>query len=220
MKVNYKDAVIILILVTLGAIFLVFGGCWFGWSDLIRGNLTVFIFSLTILYFSFSYDKWRKEKEDENKRKGILKGIYKEIIERARYLEYYQRESRGYDTPYFIRVAPFPNSAWESAISNGYYDPQDPSWVDYAYIYNATDNVHLNLSFANDIAFKTTLSPDVRDEQLTSIYQLLQRQIQEIMVIIGESTKRLENELSISHDEVIRVNTEITNRINRTLRND
>lgn len=90
MKVNSKDVVIILLLVTLGALFLAFGGIWFKWTELIRGNLSVFIFSLTLLYFSFSYDRWKQNKEKEDKRLGILNGIYKEIIERARYLQYYQ----------------------------------------------------------------------------------------------------------------------------------
>ncbi len=217
MKVNYKDATVILLFVTTGAVILVFGGGLFGWSELIRGTLSVFIFSVTTLYFSFSYDKWKKEKESENKRKGILKGIYKEIIERARYLQYYQSLEINYNSPYFVRIAPFPNSAWESAISNAYYDPQDQSWVDYAYIYNATDNVHVNLNSATEIAFKSTLSTEVRDEQLTLIYQLVQKSIQEIMVIIDDSIKKLENELSISRNEVRRINDEIQKRIKATL---
>jgi hypothetical protein len=219
MKINRKDVVIIILLVTTGAVFLVFGGRWFQWSDLIRGNLSVFIFSLTILYFSFSYDKWKQDKEKEDKRLGILKGIYKEIIERARYLEYYQNECEKRDSPYFVNVASFPNSAWESAISNGYYNPQDQSWADYAYIYSATDNINLNLNLANDIFFKSTAQPELLTKHLTSIYALLRRQVREVMVIISESTKSLENELSISRDDIIRINDEIRKRVNITLGN-
>ena len=217
MKVNYKDAAILSVLTAIGAVILAYSGYLFGWSDLVRGTSSVFIFSLTTLYFSFSYERWKKEKENENKRKGILKGIYKEIIERARYLQYYQSLNMKYDSPYFVRIAPFPNSAWESAISNAYYDPEDQSWVDYAYIYNATDNVHLNLNSASEIAMKSTVPPEVRDKQLTSIYQLVQSSILEIMVIIDESVKKLEKELSISHDEVLRINEEIQKRIKATL---
>ena len=48
---------------------------------------------------------------------------------------------------------------------------------------------------------------------------MLRKNIPEIMVIINESTKRLENELSISHDEMLRINDAITKRINITLSN-
>jgi len=219
MKVNGKDVVIILLLVTLGALFLVFGGIWFNWTALIRGNLSVFIFSLTILYFSLSCDKWKQNKEKEDKRLGILRGIYKEIVERARYLQYYQTKCAVIKSPYFVNAPTFPNSAWESAIANGYYDPRDQSWADYAYIYNATDNVKLNWDLANDISFKSTAAPELLDKQLRSVYDMLRRQIPEIMVIINESTKRLENELSISHDEMIRINEAIRKRINMTLSN-
>jgi hypothetical protein len=212
-KVNCKDVVIILLLVILGALFLVFGGSWFSWTELIRGNLSVFIFSLTILYFSFSYDKWKQNKEKEDKRLGILNGIYKEIVERARYLQYYQTKCEETGEPYFVNAPPFSNSAWESAIANGYYDPRDQSWADYAYIYSATDNVNLNWNLANDICLKSTVEPEVLREHLKSIYDMLRKTIPEIMIIINESTKRLENELSISHDEMLRINDAIIKRI-------
>jgi hypothetical protein len=80
MKINSRETITILLLAVVGAIFLAFGGSLFGLDDLIRGNISVFIFSLTIMYFTFSLDKWKKNKENEDKRKGILKGIYQEIV--------------------------------------------------------------------------------------------------------------------------------------------
>ncbi|MFC1969786.1 hypothetical protein ACFLVV_01035 [Chloroflexota bacterium] len=173
MKVNRKDVVIILLFATLGVVFLAFGGAWFNWTDLIRGNLSVFIFSLTILYFSFSYDKWKQNKEKEDKRLGILNGIYKEIVERARYLQYYQKKCEEVGVPYFLNTPPFPNSAWESAIANGYYDPTDQSWADYAYIYRATDDVNLNWNLANDLYYKSTADRESVLEHLETIYKTL-----------------------------------------------
>lgn len=219
MKINRKDVVIVILLATLGSLFLVYGGKWFNWTELIRGNVSVFVFSLTILYFSFSYDKWKQNKEKEDKRFGILNGIYKEIVERARYLQYYQAECEKARTPYFVNATPFPNSAWESAIANGYYDPRDQSWVDYSYIYSATDNINLNWNRANDIYFKSTVDRDFIDKHLHGIYSLVQQNIPEIMVIINETTTRLENELSISHDQMLEINRSIQERIERTLGN-
>lgn len=217
MKIDKKDAAIILLLAALGAIFLMFGDK-FGWSDLIIGNITVFTFSLTMLYFSFSYDKWKKNKENEDKRKGILKGIYKEIVERARYLGYFKNLLVSQpDNPYIPLFPPFPKSAWESAIANGYYDPQHQSWVDYSYIYNATENFFLNANFANDIAYKATVSDEIKLERLFSILAILLSQATDIRVIIDVNAKRLAEELSISIEETKRLNDEITKRIRETL---
>ncbi len=215
MKIDKKDVVIILLFAALGAISLFFGDR-FGWRDLIIGNIVVFSFSLTALYLSFSIDKWRRNKENEDKRKGILKGIYKEIVERARYLEYFKNllARRPDNIPLFPS---FPKSAWESAIANGYYDPQHQSWVDYSHIYSATENFYLNANFANDIAYKATVPNELKMERLYSILALLLSQATEIMVIIDVSTKRLAEELSISIGETKRLNDEIGKRIRETL---
>ena len=212
MRVNFKDAIIILILVTFGALTLTFGGS-LKWSELVRGNVSVFIFSVATLYFSFSYDKWIKNKKEEEKRKGMLKGIYKEIIERARYLEYYQEEQRRNPGGYFINVPTFPSTAWDSAISKGYFEPLNQSWANYSYIYNATDNIHLNLDVTRDIFFKSTLSVEDRRSHLSGIHTLLIRQITETMVIINDSLQNLERELSITRQEVVAINEEIIRRI-------
>lgn len=218
MKIDKKDVVIVLLLATLGAIFLVYGEGFFGWSELVRGNVSVFIFSVTTLYFSFSYDKWKKNKENEDKRKGILKGIYKEIVERARYLDYFKNLLASQpDNPYIPLFPPFPKSAWESAIANGYYDPQHQSWVDYSHIYSATDNFHLNANFANDIAYKATVPDEIKFERLYSILALLLNQAIEIRVIIDVNARRLAEELSISIEETKRLNDEISKRIKETL---
>jgi len=216
MKVNYKDAAIVLILVTFGAIVLAFGGC-FGWAELIRGNVSVFIFSVSILYFSFSYDKWRRNKEEDDKRKRILKGIHKEIIERARYLQHYQKQREENPEGYFVNIPVFPSSAWESAIANGYYEPQNQEWADCSYIYNATENVNLNLAIVRGIYYQSTFTIEDRIKHLMPYDALLQNAIKQLMVIIDENLQRLERDLSISREEVVRINNDITRRIEEAL---
>jgi hypothetical protein len=125
-----------------------------------------------------------------------------------------ERKPHSLEIPLF---PPFQKSAWESAIASGYYDPQTQFWVYYSHIYNAMENFNLNANFANDIAYKTTRSDEVRDERLLSIYTLLLSQVQEIMVIIDESTKQLEKELSISREEIKRLNDNIIKRIDKIM---
>ena len=217
MRIDIKDAIFALFFVIAGALILLFGETW-GLSELAIGNISVFIFSVTTLYVSLSYDKWKRNKEYEDKRKGILKGIYKEIVERARYLDYFKNLLASQpDDLYIPLFPPFPKSAWESAIANGYYDPQQQSWVNYSHIYNATDNFHLSANFANDIAYKATVPNEIKLERLYSTYANLLKQATDIRVIIDISAKQLSEELSISIEETKRLNDEINKRIEETL---
>ena len=81
MKVKPAHGIVSLILITLGVLVLVFGCDWFGWSELVRGNISVFVFGLATLWTAISHEWWKREQDEKQKRYGIFMGIYFEIFE-------------------------------------------------------------------------------------------------------------------------------------------
>lgn len=217
MKVSTKDAGVAILLISLGAIALQCGESLFGWTDLIRGNIFAFFVAITVLYTSMSYDKWQRKKQIEDKRIGILKGIYQEVLERARYLKNYANTCFKEKQPYIICMNEYSSSAWQSAIHEGYFDPEDQFWTDCEFVYQSTRQLNYEMDRAHVMFFQSTLEKEFIQEQLYAMSTNWIKSIEKTLIIIDCIILHIEKKLGISHNQMLKLNAEISVRIDKTI---
>ena len=213
-KIVATDTAIVIVILLIGFSVALWGDILFSLSEIPQSSASTFIFAVDVMYFTVSIQKWKKAREDEKEYQGILNGIYKEIVERTRILQGYL-DVLKIKGPAIVQIAPFPASAWDTAIAKGYYQPNNLSWVYYAYVYNATDNINRILEVSNKIAFSSTLSVEISDKILHEQCLTVLKAIDEAFVIIDICTTELEEKLGITREEVRKANEEIRKQIKK-----
>jgi hypothetical protein len=212
-----KDAIIVVILITLGMVNLVFGERFFGWTELIRGNIFTFFGAIAVMFSSMAFEKWHKQKLYAEKRAGIIKGIYQEIIERTRYLKQYVEVCAETRTPHIVCMNKYSSSAWQSAINEGYFDPEHQFWTDCEFVYQSADQLNYEMDRANTIYYQSTLDKGTVMNQLIEMNSNWISLIERTQIIADSVIQNIEEELNISHQQMLRLNKELYARIELTI---
>ena len=207
--IKKQYAIIAIIVATLGALTLVFGQR-LGFSDVVRGAISGFIFALIAVVLHIGYDIVKSEREKEQRRRDTFIGIYLELFEFHEYLKDLFQDEKLQELDY---IPPLTRTAWNTACISGYTKPDDELCFKLRHIYAATNNFVYLMNQAIDTQVKSTISGEDKKRLTSGLISLLKNMNKSLVPFIREAMTELEKTLDISSEEIGRLQANIKEQV-------